>query len=245
MATIRLVPLVQRRSARVAAHLVREGADRLRESARRLGQTLDGNLLHLALHRRRKGARDRGRRPLPVLDREVEEDDGEDDDSEQGHSGRHGRRIEANPEDRGGEREQAGGSSVLGQGARRTYSRPDEERDGYAEDDSEALCLPALFCTFKEILDLWAAERQSGRKSTGAQGSAHRLCSVDVRRRSVLLAENCTGNDVADAEERRDVADDLARRAVGGRYASIVYTLDREEPDVGGQDDGGLYRAAG
>lgn len=113
MATVRLVPWVRRRSARVAAHLVREGADWLRELARRLGQTLEGNLLHFALHRRREGARDRGGRPLPVLDREVEEEDGEDDDSEQGHPGRRGRRIEANPEDRGGKREQAGGSSVL------------------------------------------------------------------------------------------------------------------------------------
>lgn len=64
-----------------------------------------------------------------------------------------------------------------------------------------------------------------------------------MRRRSVLLAENCTGDDVADAEERRNVADDLTRRAVGARYASLVYALDREESDVGGKDYGGLHRA--
>lgn len=57
----------------------------------------------------------------------------------------------------------------------------------------------------------------------------------------MLLAENRAGDDVADAEERRDVADDLARGAVA---AGMVYTLDREEPDVGGKDDGRLHRGA-
>lgn len=52
----------------------------------------------------------------------------------------------------------------------------------------------------------------------------------------MLSRKDGTSDDIADGEDRRDVADNLAGGSIRSRHAVLVYALDSKEADVGSEN---------